>query len=296
MTFYRNNLTTRRFFIKHFLEGLTLLGVSHSFLNAGVCLGNIGKAALRDSNLKRSTVSLKFEKKYERKTDSYTQGFAYEFDSTLSKGVLYESGGRYGRSLLRKVEADTGTVLHQIKIPNQYFAEGLALVDNKIYLLTWNERTCFVYDKNTFEQINEFRYSGEGWGLTYDGNNLLMSNGSSKIRVMDPESFRQIRMFDVHFNNLNGKRRSVFNLNELEFVNNELWANVYQQKYVVRIDPHDGALIGNAVNFSSLVPSSLSDSSEYVLNGIAFDRERQRLYVTGKCWPVTYIFKVETEK
>ncbi|MBP5620784.1 MAG: glutaminyl-peptide cyclotransferase [Thermoguttaceae bacterium] len=233
--------------------------------------------------------------KYARKTDSYTQGLLFEFDQTVNKGVLYESGGKYGASLLRKTDAETGKVLKQIKVPKQYFAEGLASVGDKLYLLTWRERTCFVYDKESFEQINEFRYSGEGWGLAYDGKNLLMSDGSSKIRFLDPKSFRQIKSIDVHYVTSSGKRRPVYNLNELEIVDGEIWANVYQQEYVVRINSDDGLVLGNALNFSALTPSSLKTSSEYVLNGLAFDSTNRRLFVTGKCWPIMYVFSVEPQ-
>jgi glutamine cyclotransferase len=234
--------------------------------------------------------------KYARKTDSYTQGLLFEFDQKLNKGVLYESGGKYGASLLRKTDAETGKVIKQIKIPRQYFAEGLASVADRLYLLTWRERTCFVYDKESFEQIDEFRYSGEGWGLAYDGKNLVMSDGSAKIRFLDPKTFRQIRSVDVHYVTSSGKRRSVYNLNELEIVDGEIWANVYQQEYVVRINPDNGLVLGSALNFSALTPDSLKASSEYVLNGLAFDRTDRRLFVTGKCWPIMYIFSVEPKK
>lgn len=282
-------LASRRCFLQKVLAGVAWGSVG-SFGNR--CLGSSVLRMNEDSEIAEETVELTLERKYERKTDSYTQGLLYEYDSTLSQGILYESGGRYGRSLLRKVDADTGKVLKQIKIPSQYFAEGLALVGKRLYLLTWRERACFVYDKETFEQIDEFRYSGEGWGLTFNGQHLIMSDGSSKISFLNPEDFKKVRTIDVHFMNANGKRRSVYNLNELEFINNEIWANVYQQEYVVRVDPVSGALIGNAINFSSLTPKSLKASTEYVLNGLAFDKERSRLFVTGKCWPVTYIFNV----
>lgn len=234
--------------------------------------------------------------KYARKPDSFTQGLLFEFDQKLNKGVLYESGGKYGGSLLRKVEADTGKVLKQVKIPRQYFAEGLAAVEDRLYLLTWRERTCFVYDKDTFKQVDEFRYSGEGWGLTYDGKRLIMSDGSEGIRFLDPQTFRQLKRIDAHYITASGKRRPVNYLNELEIVDGEIWANVYQQEYVVRINPENGLVIGNALDFSALTPKSLKSSSEYVLNGLAYDRINRRLYVTGKCWPIMYVFSVNPKK
>ena len=255
---------------------------------------NVGSDSVREGSTPR-VYTLTLVSKYARDALSYTQGLVYEYDEKLQKGVLYESGGRYGRSLLRKVEADTGKVLRQVPIGKQYFAEGLALIENRLYLLTWREHVCFVYDKETLEPIDEFRYAGEGWGLTYDGSSFVMSNGSSKIRFLDPKTFRQKRTIDVHYSSTNGKRRSLANLNELETVDGEIWANVYEEEYVVRIDPATGLILGKALNFSLLTPSSLKSSSEYVLNGLAFDAKERRLYVTGKCWPIMYVFSVEAK-
>ena len=233
-------------------------------------------------------VSFKLKKKIERDVESYTQGLLYELDPATKKGVLYESGGQYGRSLLRKVDAETCEVLKQIKIPSKYFAEGLAAVDDKLYLLTWRERTCLVYDKKTFEKVDEFRYRTEGWGLTYNGKSLVMSDGSSKIRFFNPSNFKLEKTIDVRFVDAKGKRRQLEYLNELEWINGEIWANVYQQEFIVRIDPTSGNVLGTAINFASLTPKSLKANQEYVLNGLAFDARQKRLFVTGKCWPVLY--------
>lgn len=297
MNFVNGRSLTRRQFGADALKIFLASVVGKSCITDGL-LGSIdGVTNALAAEANPSTLSFDFtlETKYSRKTDSYTQGLFYEYDNVLKKGVLYESGGRYNRSLLRKVEADTGNVIRQVKIPTQFFAEGLTAVDDRLYLLTWRERSCLVYDKETFEQVDEFRYSGEGWGLAFDGRYLVMSDGTSKIRFLDPKTFRQVRKIDVHFFNSNGKRRPVYNLNELEIVDGEIWANVYQQEYVVRIDPKDGELIGNAINFSSLTPKTLK-STEYVLNGLAFDSVKRRLYVTGKCWPTMYVFKVDVKK
>ncbi len=238
-------------------------------------------------------VSFKLEKKIERDVESYTQGLLYELDPATKKGVLYESGGQYGRSLLRKVDAETCEVLKQIKIPSKYFAEGLAAVDDKLYLLTWRERTCLVYDKKTFEKVDEFRYRTEGWGLTYNGKSLVMSDGSSKIRFFNPSNFKLEKTIDVRFVDAKGKRRQLEYLNELEWINGEIWANVYQQEFIVRIDPTNGNVLGTAINFASLTPKSLKASQEYVLNGLAFDARQKKLFATGKCWPVLYQIAVD---
>ncbi|MCF0234960.1 MAG: glutaminyl-peptide cyclotransferase [Thermoguttaceae bacterium] len=243
-----------------------------------------GKNAVE--TLTRPDFNMKLLRKRNRYADSYTQGLVFEVDST-GRRVLYESGGRYGRSLLRKVDADTGDVLREVKVPARYFAEGIAVVGDNVYMLTWRERRCFVYEKESFKKIDEFAYAGEGWGLAYDGNFLFMSDGTSKIRVLDPKSFKQKKSFNVYFKGQSGKRSSLYNINELEFVDGELWANVYQQDYIVRIDPETGEVI-KAINFASLKPENLRGDEDYVLNGLAFDAATRTLFVTGKCWPVIY--------
>lgn len=293
MKTYSELLSSRRCFLKRVLQGGAFLSVRQALVYSGTSSEVLASFSEEEGNtLFLNDVELVLERKYSRKTDSYTQGFWYEFDTALSRGVLYESGGRYGRSLLRKLDAESGKILKQVKIPSRYFAEGLVAVDDRLYILTWREHTCLVYNKQTFEQVDEFRYSGEGWGLTFDGGRLIMSDGSSKIHFLDPKTFKRMKTIDVHFFNNFGKRRPINNLNELEYINNEIWANVYQQEYVVRIDPVTGSLIGTAINFSTLTPKSLKSSTEYVLNGLAFDKDNNRLYVTGKCWPVTYIFNI----
>lgn len=280
------NLFSRRDFIK----GGVLCG-------AAVCAG-LGKFSLAATGDNSSALSaepqLSFIKKMKRDAESYTQGLAYEIDEKSKRPVLYESGGQYRSSLLRRVDAETLEPIQQIKIADQYFAEGLAIVDDRIFMLTWQEHACFVYEKDTLKRVDEFRYRGEGWGLAYDGKYLAMSDGSSKIRFMDPSDFRQKKSIDVHFTTKNGVRKPVKNLNELEYVNGELWANVFQQKYVVRIDPETGEILGNALNFANLVPENLKNSRDFVLNGLAYDAAGKRLFLTGKRWPVMYVLGVNS--
>lgn len=234
---------------------------------------------------------LKLTKRRARATDSYTQGLVFEVDAETGREILYESGGRYGKSILRKIDLETGKILQEYRFSKRYFAEGIAVVDDRIFALTWRERACFVFDKKTFEKLDEFRYSGEGWGLAFDATTktLAMSDGTAKIRVLDPTTFRTKRTFDVFYLDANGRKRKLVNLNELEFVGAELWANVYQTNKIVRIDPATGRVL-QAIDFSKIVPESLRESWEYVLNGIAFDGAKNRLLITGKCWPTLFEF------
>ena len=275
-------MISRRDFIKQTLTGAAACGVfsaTRSTLWA------------KEKTIEKN-VEFKLLAQRKRGTESYTQGLSYFWDSKENRASLYESGGRYGRSLLRRVDAETLEVIRQVKIPREYFAEGIAIVDDRLYMLTWQERACLVFDRETLRQVDEFRYRGEGWGLAYDGKTLAMSDGTSKIRFMDPENFRQKRSIDVHFTTKTGLRKSVANLNELEYVDGELWANVFQQKYVVRVNPETGEIIGSALNFANLVPKGLETSVDYVLNGLAFDAKGRRLFLTGKCWPVMYVLAV----
>ena len=240
---------------------------------------------------------LKLTKRRARATDSYTQGLVFEVDAETGREILYESGGQYGKSILRKIDLETGKILQEYRFSKRYFAEGIAVVDDRIFVLTWRERACFVFDKKTFEKLDEFRYSGEGWGLAFDGatETLVMSDGTSKIRVLAPKTFRAKRTFDVFYLDASGRKRKLINLNELEFVGGELWANVYQTNKIVRIDPTSGRVL-QAIDFSKIVPESLRESWEYVLNGIAFDGAKNRLFITGKCWPTLFEYSATPEK
>ncbi len=208
---------------------------------------------------------------------AFTQGLEFH------DGQLLESTGHYGRSTLRRVEIATGGVLQKHDLARQYFGEGVTLFGDKIYQLTWQEKTCFVYDREAFRQEKTFTYPGEGWGLTNDGTQLIMSDGSSRIRFLNPDTFQLVRTIEVR----DGNKR-VTQINELEFIRGEIWANMLGSKYIVRINPKDGRVIG-WVNCTNFTPKGISPNDpENVLNGIAFDAENNRLYITGKHWPVLY--------
>lgn len=204
---------------------------------------------------------------------AFTQGLVFH------NGELLESTGRHGQSSLRRVNLTTGEVLQRVAVPREYFAEGITLLNGKIYQLTWQEERGFIYDAETLRLEGNFRYEGEGWGLTNDGRHLILSDGSNQIRFLDPANFRVIRTINVVGNNL-----PLRNLNELEFIRGEIYANVWETDRIVRIDPNNGQILG-WINLAGLLPQDGRRDSEAVLNGIAYDAAGDRLFVTGKLWP-----------
>jgi glutamine cyclotransferase len=206
-------------------------------------------------------------------TTAFTQGLVF------LDGKLIESTGLNGHSTLREVDLLSGRVLRQVPVPDRYFAEGLAVLGGKAYQLTWKARKGFVYDEATFRLEHEFTYTGEGWGLATDGHWLILSDGTAQIRFLDPATFKVQRTIQVAFGG-----RPVDQLNELEYIQGEILANVWRTDYVVRIDPSNGAVTG-VINFARLLPPADHNTNTDVLNGIAYDSAADRLFVTGKCWP-----------
>ena len=213
---------------------------------------------------------------YPHDSDCYTQGLVYE------NGLLYESCGLYGKSRLRVAKLEDGETLREIKIADQYFAEGLTLLDNQLTMLTWQEGTAFIFQKDDFTQTGTFNYSTEGWGLTTDGNALILSDGSNTLYWMDPTSGLVVN--EVHVT-LDGNPMSM--LNELEFVNGEVLANVYLTDTILRIDSVSGEVL-TQIDLSGLMPDANKAKLGEVLNGIAWDKKTGRLFVTGKNWDVLY--------
>lgn len=199
-------------------------------------------------------------------------------------GRLYESTGRYGQSSLRIVQVETGEVLQRVNLGPQYFAEGLAAVGDRLYQLTWREGVAFIYDAQTLRQVSQVAYQGEGWGLTSDGRRLVVSDGSSYLTFVDPTTFQ----VDTTLRVTDGGR-PVDQLNELEWVRGEIWANVWHTHRIARIDPATGRVKG-WLDLSALIPA-VADP-EAVLNGIAYDEQANRLLVTGKLWPRLYEIRV----
>jgi glutaminyl-peptide cyclotransferase len=213
---------------------------------------------------------------YPHDADAYSQGLIFV------DGALYEGTGKYGRSALRRVDLKTGQVQQQVRLGDRVFGEGITAWGDTIVQLTWKSNVGMVYDRKTFELRQKFRYSGEGWGITQDGRNLIVSDGTSTLRFLDPKSFRVVRRLSVR----SGGNR-IRHLNELEFVNGEILANVWYKDYIVRISPRSGEVTGY-FDLSRLWPQNQRPDKEAVLNGIAYDEAGKRLFVTGKNWPRLY--------
>lgn len=216
---------------------------------------------------------------YPHDSTAFTQGLAWH------AGALYESTGRYGESSLRRVDLETGEVRQRVDLPPQYFGEGLATVGDSIVQLTWREGVMFVYDRASLREIGRVTFSGEAWGLASSGESLIVSDGSSYLTFVDPATMEPQRTLAV-----TDGGRPVDQLNELEWVRGEIWANVWHTDQIVRIDPRTGRVVGR-LDLSPLRPAGLTDQ-EAVLNGIAYDEAADRLLVTGKLWPRLYEIRV----
>lgn len=212
---------------------------------------------------------------------AFTQGLVFR------NGGFLESTGLNGQSTLREAEVKTGRVLKQIGVPAQFFAEGLAVLGDRAYQLTWQSHKGFVYDADTFRLEREFAYEGEGWGLATDGRALVLSDGTNRIRFLDPATFQVLRTIEVL-----EEGKPVSRLNELEWINGEIFANVWQTDEVVRIDPATGQVRG-VIDFSGLLPAAERDPETDVLNGIAYDAANDRLFITGKRWPKIFEVKLK---
>lgn len=200
---------------------------------------------------------------------------------------FFESTGQFARSSLRRVEYPTGKILQKVDLDPQHFGEGLAMVDNKLYQLTWQSHRGFVYDRDSFKVLREFTYDTEGWGLTYDGKSLILSDGSDTLTFHDPENFKPGRKLSVRFNG-----RPLNELNELEYIDGEIWANVWHDDRIVRIDPKSGN-VKSFLNLESLYPEKDRTDPEAVLNGIAYDANSKRIFISGKLWPRIYEIRLK---
>jgi glutaminyl-peptide cyclotransferase len=217
---------------------------------------------------------------YPHDPKAFTQGLQY------LDGVLYEGTGQIGQSSIRRVELATGKVLQKRDVPPPHFGEGITVWKNELIELTWQSNIAFVYDKQTFEPRRTFKYQGEGWGLTHDPTNLYMSDGTNELRVLDPATFSERRRITVTSGGTPLK-----NLNELEWVKGEIFANIWMTDYIARIAPASGKVTGY-IDLGGLLSAAERDGSTDVLNGIAYDAAQDRLFITGKWWPKLFEIKL----
>ena len=210
---------------------------------------------------------------YPHDREAYTQGLEFV------GGSLYEGTGLNGRSSIRQVALDTGRVIKRRSVAETHFGEGITIWKNRIIELTWRSQIAFVYDRVSFEPRSSFQYTGEGWGLTHDASSLIMSDGTADLRFLDPDTFKERRRVTV-----TDGGRPITQLNELEYIKGQVFANIWTTDRIARIDPQSG-LVLSWIDLSGLLPLSERTNGDAVLNGIAYDAGRDRLFVTGKLWP-----------
>jgi glutamine cyclotransferase len=225
--------------------------------------------------------SVKVEQEYPHDTLSYTQGLFFD------EGRFFETAGQYGESNLREVTLENGVPIRMTAMEKEIFAEGSCAIGDNIYVLTWRERLCFVYDKNTFARTGQFTYNRQGWGLTTDGRLLIMSDGSAQLYFISPKTFTTVRSVTVR-----AMGKSVNYLNELEYINGKIWANIYLKDEIVIIEPSTGEVEG-IIDCRGLLPKNRRTERTDVLNGIAYRPETEEIFITGKYWPSMYKISIE---
>ena len=218
--------------------------------------------------------TFKIEKVFPHDTASFTEGLQY------ADGYLYESAGEYGQSELRKVELNTGKVIQRIKLDTKYFGEGIAVVGNKIMQLTYKEKVGFVYDKSSFKLLDTFTNNVgiEGWGVCYDGSKIYMDDSSNRIWFLDKNNYHQVGYVDVY-----DDKRPIDSINEMEYINDKLYVNVWQTDTIIAVNPKTGVVL-QRIDLSTLYPKSKRNPNADVLNGIAYDKVNNRIFITGKKW------------
>jgi glutamine cyclotransferase len=274
--------SNRRHFNQQLLGVAAAVGVGVAGYGGWWYFNHVSPEAAGASAKEKGIPTYGFElvKTYPHDKTAFSQGIVFD------EGQFYESTGEYGSSTIRRVELATGKVLDNIDLHRDIFGEGLALIGDELYQLTWVNGFAFVRDKKTLREKRRLRYQGEGWGLTFDGTHAIMSNGSATLQFLDPKTFRVMREVTVKMND-----QPLKELNELEYIDGEVWANVWHQDGLARIDPKTGQVVG-WVNLSKLWPAKEWPDIEHCLNGIAYDPKDKRLFVTGKFWPKLYEIRV----
>jgi glutaminyl-peptide cyclotransferase len=233
---------------------------------------------------KPATFTYELVNSYPHDSKAFTQGLLFY------NGYFYESTGEEGQSSVRQVELTTGKVLKITPLAADLFGEGLTILNGKIYQITWEDNKAFVYDLNTLQKVNEQPFQYEGWGLTNDGKNLIATDGSNVIRFLNPENYQTVTTIEVK-----NKNTKVNDLNELEYIKGEIWANIWHKDLIVRVDPKDGRILA-WVDLTGLRPQETLRDGESVLNGIAYDEQNDRLFVTGKRWPKIFEIKLKPKQ
>ena len=264
--------------VKRVLAAALVLGIG---VLAGCGPGGPGASPCPSGPTRAPVASVEVVNRYPHDPEAFTQGLVYDSGGER----LYESTGRLGESTVREVELDTGTVLRSVALSPEYFGEGLALLDERLYQLTWQNGIGFVYRSSDLTQTDTFRFDGEGWGLTTDGSLLILSNGSSQLRLIEPGTFRVTRTVEV-----TDGGAPVEALNELEWIDGEVWANVWRTERIARIDPETGRVRG-WIDLTGLLPAEERADPAAVPNGIAHHSTAGRTFVTGKLWPA--LFEIE---
>ncbi|HEY3989895.1 MAG TPA: glutaminyl-peptide cyclotransferase [Acidobacteriaceae bacterium] len=237
-------------------------------------------AFLPDCILAAAVNSYKIVAEFPHSTDSYTEGFFY------LDGLFYEGTGLKGNSAILVIEPETGKVLQRRDLPEQFFGEGIIDWGHDIYEWTWQSHICFVYDRFSLRPVGQFTYTGEGWGMTRSATEIITSDGSATLRFRDPNDFKEMRHIVVK-----DGTNPVEQLNELEYVKGEIYANIWHSDRIARISPRDGHVIG-WIDLTGLMPASRRINNESVLNGIAYDAQHDRLFITGKQWPSVFEIRI----
>jgi glutamine cyclotransferase len=265
-----------RFLVALFLL-LTVLGIISCSLIPGYEGGN--HTARFKASQSVPVYTYKIVNVYPHDRSAFTEGLVF------LNGVIYEGTGLYEKSSLRKVDLESGKVLQIYELPARYFGEGITVFKDIIIQLTWQSNLGFIYDRNSFELLRDFAYTTEGWGITGDGEHLFMSDGTSTLHILDPETFSTIGHIEVYSGDI-----PIDRLNELEYINGQIYANVWQTDDIAIINPENGQVTG-WIDLSGLLPSQDCSTPVDVLNGIAYDTENNRLFVTGKLWP--WLFEIK---
>jgi glutamine cyclotransferase len=267
--------------------------------NLNKSIANNSNSTVKKTDSSAPVYTYEIVNTYKHDSKAFTQGLVFH------NGFLYESTGENGESSLRKVELESGKVLQKHDLDDQFFAEGMTIFGDKIYQITWRSGKAFLYDLNDFKPQKEFSYQGEGWGLTNDGKNLIMSDGTHILKFIDPETFNIVKKVAV----LQENDKPLFLLNELEYVKGEIWANIWHSEekqtstyqgtlpnigkpnYIARINPETGKIVG-WIDLANISPDDYNDG-ENTLNGIAYDEASDKIFVTGKNWKKLFEIKLK---